>query len=357
MKVISRSTFLILILIIIIAPCPKLFASTVTLKYESIVLPQPNNVLQIRLSSVSELANYIKQIQSAANESFQISDVLKPTSGAIVVAIKPQYRAKFWIMSSEYQIPKSILEAFKIRFNKIRPAAVQNGPVVFAINFTINGGGKPLVTKGSTMPIPQEWSEAAKDLKGAILIPEGFLEIAWPDELINSPQSITIPDGFELQTLDVTQGAIFKPKGWFYTYFNTEQSLIWTISKENPKPDGYKTGIRIQFTPGFSKSIKKSMQETAEDIIAQKRRSSKLISECKQEQIEDFKRICIETKEIVTVAGKQDIFHILYTISWSIQKDYFVMVTFGTPYEEWDKFQDIYQQMNKFVLVGKDFWK
>jgi hypothetical protein len=167
-----------------------------------------------------------------------------------------------------------------------------------------------------------------------------------------------IPEGFEKQTLDVTYGHIAKPKDWFYTWFTTQNGIVWTISKENLSKQGsYLTGMRIQFVFAVSKQLKKTPQEFAEGFIDQKKKASTVLNECQPKTMEDFTRSCIETKEkIVTAKGEME-FHTLYSVLWSKAKDYFVITTFGAPVEDWEKVKPIVDVMADFVLIGDEFWE
>ena len=347
----------ILLLIVFALMCGTLHAEPISFISESITLPQSDDILQIRLASTKEIAAYVKQIEFAAKESFQLLSKPQPTTGAIVVAVKPGYQARFWLLSSEYPINTDISQDFQARFDKIRPMTVQQGPIAFSINFTINGGGKPLKMEGNHMPIPEEWRKAAEKSSGSLTIPDGYLALVWPDEPLMSKSSLTIPEGYELQTLDVTKGSILKPKGWFYTFGGDQHSVVWTISKENPKPKGYKTGLRLQFFPGVSKTVKMSPQAAAQDIISQIKKKGEILKMCDPHQIGDFTRIFTETKEAITISGIKDDYHIIYTTSWSDKLDMVTLLIFGTPYDEWDKYQDIYDQIKNVVLIGEDFWK
>ena len=261
-------------------------------------------------------------------------------------------------MSSEYPISGTITNDFLNRFEKLQPVAVQQGPIAFAVIFAINGGGKPITEKGNLMPLPEEWKKAAEKVPGPLPVPEGFLSLVWPDGLITDKNSVTVPDGFELQTLDVTKGSVFKPKGWFYGFTTTQQSMVWTISKEPPASGGYKTGLRIILFPAVSKIMKESPEELGRSLIAHIEKGGKVLRKCSPEQAAGFNLcVCREMKEVLTVSGEKGDYHVLYTTSWSNEQDMVAGVIFGTPYDEWDKYQDLYAQMKNVTLIGEDFWR
>jgi len=177
-----------------------------------------------------------------------------------------------------------------------------------------------------------------------------------PEDAGVSESQLTVPDGFEPQTLDITHGSVLKPKGSFNTYFSDNKSLVRTISKEDPK-GGYKTALRIQFWPDASITVKGTPPQIAETFLAGKRKSVKVLYECTPKQAGEFTRICLETLEPVTGSGETGNYHILYTVSWYTNRDIMTLITFGAPEKEWDDAKRFYDQMKYFELVGKDFWK
>jgi hypothetical protein len=173
----------------------------------------------------------------------------------------------------------------------------------------------------------------------------------------NSEALPNVPEGFEKQILDVTYGHIAKPKGWFYYWGTDKNSIIWTISKEDTKKGSYLTGMRIQFVPGMFRRTKKTPQEFAESFINDKKNSAKVLLECKQKEIEDFTRQCIETIENIRTTKGEIKFHILYSVMWSKAKDAIVLTTFGAPVEDWEQVRPIIDVMADFELIGEEFWK
>jgi len=354
-----RGCITLFLTVLIFVAGNTLFAANVSVDVQkSISLFQPDDVLPQRLwCGYKGVAEYSKRIGAALSESFHAAGELQPTTGAIMVVVKPQYQAKFWLMSSEYPIPERISDDLRGRFSRVRPPAVQAGPVAFAVFFTINGGGKPLVTEANPVPLPPDWEKVARKLPRPIRFPEDILAVVWPDEPGASQSALTVPDGFELQMLDATGGSILKPKSWFYAFSRDAHNLVWTISKEDPHPDGYRIGLRIQLVPEASKSAKKSPQAIAEEIMAAIRKSAKVLNECAPEKAGVFTSACLETKETIATAGKIGEYHVLHKTSWSNEMDMVSITTFGTPYGEWNRYQDIYCQMKNSILIGKDLAK
>jgi hypothetical protein len=161
---------------------------------------------------------------------------------------------------------------------------------------------------------------------------------------------IVIPPGYELQILDTTKGRIAKPRGWFYVHRSDKFSLHWVISKEDTKlGSGYRTGLRIQFTPNATQAAKLAPAQFVERFIAQKQQTSEVKRNCPTTRIAQFQRRCLETVE--------GAYRILYSLFWSEELDAIVVTTFGAPTGDWEQAGQIADRMNEFELLGEDFWK
>jgi hypothetical protein len=141
----------------------------------AVVLYQPDPVLKERLPGIDELATFTKAIQDAAATAFPAGSTERELD--IVVAITPGRRARFWLVSakaSDADAPLlSGLRSFLV-------PAVQNGPVAFAVIGSISGAPTSAVTRPFKPPMPDEWRAAAERSPEA-LIPDGILQIVWPD--------------------------------------------------------------------------------------------------------------------------------------------------------------------------------
>ncbi len=148
---------------------------------DNIVLYQPNQALQARVSAVADLANYIKQLQAVCAEFFATTNT--PETLHIVVAIRPGKRARVWFVSSTHPAPDPTREPLRKKLEAVTPCDVHDGPVAFAISAKLAGGdGKnPKGDKDFKPPVPKEWQDATKG-KESVLVPDGFLDLIWPDK-------------------------------------------------------------------------------------------------------------------------------------------------------------------------------
>ncbi len=147
---------------------------------ETLVLYQPNDVLQARVSSVDNLVAYVNEIERVCQTFF--ADAAIPESLDIVIAIRPDKTSKVWFISSIHPgIPKD-REALRGQLEKLPPCEVTGGPIAFAMVSSIAGGDgktiKPSVD--GKPPLPKEWSEAAKKKQADVVLPDGILDDVWP---------------------------------------------------------------------------------------------------------------------------------------------------------------------------------
>jgi hypothetical protein len=163
------------------------------------------------------------------------------------------------------------------------------------------------------------------------------------------------PDGFVRQKLDVTDGLIFMPKGWFYRNHGTASGWMWTLSKEDSDAGPYRTGMRIQIFLGLSQNNAPSGEALAASIFQQLGTEAKsVIVSCKPEPFGAFTRQCLETLE-TSNAEPGVTFHIRYSAFWT--PSMLVITTFGAPAEDWDALKSTAVTMMAFRLIGPNFEK
>jgi hypothetical protein len=124
----------------------------------AILLLQPEEVIQARIKSTSDLAKYMKDIEAAAGTAMQSVFQRKPVGGFVVVALKPPGRSKAWL-DLDSPMPEPTQAALRNAIESVPPPKVQDGIVVFAFKASLWGGRPP--TRAA--PAPEEWkAEAAR---------------------------------------------------------------------------------------------------------------------------------------------------------------------------------------------------
>ncbi len=146
-------------------------------KMTSVALYQPNDVLVARLDcDTASLANYIKQIVAREVDVLANAGQYPGVSGAIVVAIKPGRQSKAWIVMGANGLPEPLLARMKAEAEAVAPVSVRVGPIAFAINFDVWGGGQSVTDAANPVPVPREWLGG----NGHEVLPDGPLSRIWP---------------------------------------------------------------------------------------------------------------------------------------------------------------------------------
>jgi hypothetical protein len=165
-------SLLLLLALVLTSP---LFATSA--KMSNVVLYQPDGVMKERIGDVQPLAAYIQKIQAVCAASF----TTEASEGVdVVVVLKPRGQSRVWFVSSLPKMPDR--SKLKVAIEAIDAPTV-SGPVVFALAYDLNGFTHRWPEAGKFQPpIPAEWGEKVKDVKGPLIIPDGFIPYVWPDE-------------------------------------------------------------------------------------------------------------------------------------------------------------------------------
>lgn len=156
------------------------FGASTGFKWESTVLYQPDEPLRARIPSVEDLAAYMKRLEKSCTEFF--AGAATPERLDIVVGLKPRRRVRVWFISSTRSSQDRSLVALRKRLEAVQPCDIRQGPVAFALRCTLAGGGPAPKESGyDQLPRPKEWQDAAKRLKGPVVVPDGFFPLVWPD--------------------------------------------------------------------------------------------------------------------------------------------------------------------------------
>ena len=169
----------------LLAASPPVFALDTAEGFETdhVVFYLPEDVMEARVGSVADFANYAKQLQAICTEFFATTKT--PETLHIVVAVRPGKRARVWFVSSTRPTPDAQREPLRKKLEAIPPCDVHDGPIAFAISAKLAGGdGKtPKGGKDFKTPIPKEWQDAAIATgKERVLVPDGLLDLIWPDK-------------------------------------------------------------------------------------------------------------------------------------------------------------------------------
>lgn len=323
-------------------------------KVGAIVLLQPDFEFRAKRVEARSLADYLKSAQAEILTGIKVA-ALPRSSGFVVIAVRDNGESRIWLdMTPAWSDADSELVVAAVR--KVPAFSVANGDVVFALKLSIDGAEE---TSRPT-PMPRAWHIAMKNASQPLHV-EQVVGLVWPRAAsgrTNTPSGTAMPlaanasstAGFEWQKLDITEGSVQKPKGWFYAHSTDGKSITWTLSKEDARAgQPYKTGFRIQFIPSAAGVLNSPVEKFVDRFVEQKKSAAQVIRLCPPTTEGDHTRRCLETVE-----GP---FRILYTLIWSEKMDSLVVTTFGTPVAEWEGMRPVADRMSMFTLLGENFWK
>lgn len=166
MRNIVGSLFLMAFLVVIPA-----HSQAAEVSLQSLVLLQPDFVLQERISDVNAFADFTKR----AEKSFQqmlIPEKLPPSSGYMVLAVRSKDQVNVWF-DMEPMLPNALEIRLKQHIRKTVGTPVTGGTAIVAISLSINGAKAP-----EQMPNPKEWRDAAK-ANGKVIEAEDLVDLVW----------------------------------------------------------------------------------------------------------------------------------------------------------------------------------
>lgn len=309
----------------------------------NLALYQPDTVLKQRVPSVEALGAYFKKLEGLCQEHF--AKETKASNLTVVTAVRPGKRSKVWFIPPPAEANAKDLDALRKKLEAQTPMEVHGGPFAFAICGKIAGGvAQSKTEKEDGPPIPEEWKTALTDAKKQGLIPDAALDLLWP-ALPGEEKDPETPMEFVTQELDPTGGEIERPKDWHYKEGHRENTLMWTLAKEDHDDGTYTTGVRIQMFAGVTKATSLTPKEFIEQFVEKKRRTEgvRVVNICDPQDEGVFKRVCLEIVE-----GPH---HILYSLFWNNDMDMAAITIAGTSKELWHVYAPTFDRMNKFKLL------
>ena len=142
---------------------------------ESIILLQPDFVLKERISSVESLSDYIKAVQAAVEVTLD-GEPPSPTSGHLVLAVRPRGQSMVWL-DFKPSLPHPTATLLKTAVLAVSPFPVKNDVVVFSINLTL----WEATPTQQAFPFPSEWSKAMEGHTNPMMI-DDIVDRVWLPE-------------------------------------------------------------------------------------------------------------------------------------------------------------------------------
>lgn len=140
---------------------------------ESVILLQPDFVLQERVPSVDSLSAYIKAVQSVAG-AVLAEEPPSPASGFLVLAVRPGGRSMVWL-DTRPGLAARTAGRLRAAVLAVPPFEARGGTVVFALNASLWGAGP-----AQGFPDPQEWRQAMEGRDEPMEIGD-LVDKVWPD--------------------------------------------------------------------------------------------------------------------------------------------------------------------------------
>jgi hypothetical protein len=145
------------------------------LHQHDIVLLQPGAIIEQRVDGGADaMAAYLKRLGTAATEAMRANPQQIPSSGFIVVAVRPGGLTHTWFDFKPTLNPAT-MTALTHAVETVVPAPVKSGEIVFALRVSIWSDKAPV----AYAPAPQEWRDAAKQA-GKKLDVDALVDRVWP---------------------------------------------------------------------------------------------------------------------------------------------------------------------------------
>jgi len=145
---------------------------------QTVALYQPNAALQARLGTAGPLAYYINVLEASLATAFAEMPQQPGVTAAVVMGVKPGLLSRAWVVAPAGALSPARIARIEAVAEAVPPVAVQQGPIAFAIVFSVWGGGAPITDAQHPVPMPPEWFAGAPP--GPMLVPDGIFARIWP---------------------------------------------------------------------------------------------------------------------------------------------------------------------------------
>lgn len=140
-----------------------------------VVLLQPGAVIDQRVDGGADaMADYLKRLGDGAAEAVRANPQQIPSSGFIVVAVRPGGQAHAWFDFKPALADKTV-EALTHVVETVTPTPVKSGDIVFALRVALWSDKPP----EKYAPAPQAWRDAAKQAGHKIDL-DALVDQTWP---------------------------------------------------------------------------------------------------------------------------------------------------------------------------------
>ena len=140
-----------------------------------VVLLQPGTLIEQRVDGGADaMADYLKRLGDAETDAMRENRQQIPSSGFIVVAVRPGGRTHAWF-DFKPALSETTTAALTRVVETVAPTPVKSGNVVFALRVSLWGAKPP----EKYAPVPPEWRDAGKQA-GHKLDLDALVDQVWP---------------------------------------------------------------------------------------------------------------------------------------------------------------------------------
>lgn len=140
----------------------------------SIMLMQPEYMLQNRVLDIDAMATYTEQVQAAIKQTVENGGKY-PSAGFIALAVKPSGKTHAWL-DLDPPLPDAVAHAITAAIKQVPPFKTKDGIVVYALKVGF-WDAKASKARG---PAPAEWKAVAATLTEKLEVGQ-LVEKVWPD--------------------------------------------------------------------------------------------------------------------------------------------------------------------------------
>lgn len=321
---------------------------TAVYRVDRVVLLQPEFVLKERLPDPAGLGRFITAVNEAVAAVAARRTNAVPTSGFLVVAIRPEGRSRVWV-DMEPEPDAALANSLRQAAEAVPVPAVREGTVVLAIQTGLWGGAPG---DRAAMPSPAEWRDYVKNHPGRYEMAQ-LADVVWGTAGVTpllKPPAPALPDGYELASLYPMKIQVPKPVDWLQDGHPTTTGWEWSFARRGGVTDsGYDAGMRLQLASELKARGGPWPRERARQIVeARKKVAASVLRQCPFDVDGDRVQTCLEVLERNGKGKNARQFHVLYTLTWSDAGDYLLLSTFGAPAAEWEQYAPIARKMSEF---------
>jgi hypothetical protein len=140
-----------------------------------VVLLQKGEIIEQRVDGGADaMAAYLKALGQAETETMRANPAQIPSSGFIVVAVRPGNKTRTWF-DFKPPLADATMDALRRTVETTPTMTVRSGEIIFALRVSVWSDKPPQ----AYAPAPQEWRDANKEMKPKPDV-DTLVDMLWP---------------------------------------------------------------------------------------------------------------------------------------------------------------------------------